>query len=132
MIVTDVGGNAEAVVDRETGLIVPAKDPGRLADAILTLASDPTLRGQYGAAGHRRVCEHFAMERSVAGYEMLYRTLLGGRRARRYCRDPGRLGLAPALAPGFEHKDIPKQILPVAPARKMLGARVCRMRAASR
>jgi glycosyltransferase involved in cell wall biosynthesis len=78
MIVTDVGGNAEAVIDGETGLVVPAKDPGRLADAILRLARDAELRSRYGAAGRRRVHERFAMQQCVAAYEMLYRTLLGG------------------------------------------------------
>jgi MMP alpha-(1->4)-mannosyltransferase len=59
-------------------LVVRAKDPGRLADAILRLAGDPELRSRYGAAGHRRVRERFDMERCIAAYDALYRTLLAG------------------------------------------------------
>ena len=47
MIVTDVGGNAEAVLDGECGIVVPPHDPARLADAIVRLANDPSLRAQF-------------------------------------------------------------------------------------
>jgi glycosyltransferase involved in cell wall biosynthesis len=79
MIVTDVGGNAEAVVDGETGLVVPPHDPDALAGAILRLASDAQLRQRYGEVGRRRVQEHFSMDACVAGYEALYRGLLDRR-----------------------------------------------------
>ena len=38
MIVTDVGGNAEAVVDGQTGFVVPPADPAALAAALLRVA----------------------------------------------------------------------------------------------
>jgi glycosyltransferase involved in cell wall biosynthesis len=79
MIVTDVGGNAEAVVDGETGLVVAPRDPDALANAILRLASDAELRQCYGEAGRRRVEAHFSLDGCVAAYEALYRGLLEGR-----------------------------------------------------
>ena len=79
MIVTDVGGNAEAVVDGETGLVVAPHNPDALADAILHLAGDDELRRRYGEAGRRRVEEHFSLDACVAAYEALYRGLLGGK-----------------------------------------------------
>jgi glycosyltransferase involved in cell wall biosynthesis len=79
MIATDVGGNAEAVIDQENGLIVPAKDPARLADAVLRLANDPPLRARLGAAARARVAQYFSLERCVDGYDALYRALLAGR-----------------------------------------------------
>ncbi|MGI9383293.1 MAG: glycosyltransferase [Methyloligellaceae bacterium] len=75
MVVTDVGGNAEAVVDGETGLVVPAKDPAALGAAILELARDPDRAKAMGAAGRRRAEEQFSMERCVAEYDALYRRL---------------------------------------------------------
>jgi len=78
MIVTDVGGNAEAVVDVETGLVVPARDPERLAAAIVRLANNPGERNAFGAAGFRRVGERFSMTSSVARHDRLYRALLKG------------------------------------------------------
>ena len=79
MIVTDVGGNAEAVASGETGLVVAPRDPDALADAILRLASDGELRRRYGEAGRRRVEQHFSLEGCVAAYEALYRGLLDGK-----------------------------------------------------
>lgn len=80
LIVTDVGGNAEAVLDRETGLVVPARDPARLSAAIVELANDASLRRRYGAAGLQRVRENFSLSASVDKYEAVYRGLQKGLR----------------------------------------------------
>lgn len=40
MILTDVGGNAEAVLDGETGIVVPPHDPVSLAEAIDRMLSN--------------------------------------------------------------------------------------------
>ena len=79
MIVTDVGGNAEAVVDGQTGLVVPARDPIALAAAIERLAGDPQLRVRYGGEGHRRATTYFSLDGCVTAYEALYRGLLSGK-----------------------------------------------------
>lgn len=76
IIVTDVGGNPEAVVDGESGIVVPPRDPVRLGEAILRLALDRPLRERIGQAALRRVSEHFSLEGSVESYHLLYRTLL--------------------------------------------------------
>jgi phosphatidylinositol alpha-1,6-mannosyltransferase len=44
-------GVAEAVIDGQTGLLVPQGDADALADAIVRLLTDPPLRAQMGAAG---------------------------------------------------------------------------------
>ena len=76
MIVTNVGGNSEAVVNGETGLIVPAKCPETLAEAILHLANDPEKRRCMGAKGRARVQQLFSINACVAEYEKLYEALL--------------------------------------------------------
>jgi len=78
MIVTDVGGNAEAVLDGECGIVVPPRDPARLAGAIVQLAVDPSLRARLGGAARRRTSEHFALDRAIAAYDALYRALQSG------------------------------------------------------
>lgn len=79
VIATDVGGNAEAIIDRATGLIVPSQDVGALSQAIVELAGDPALRSRFGSAAQARVQSNFTLDACVAGYESLYRGLLGGR-----------------------------------------------------
>jgi glycosyltransferase involved in cell wall biosynthesis len=80
MIVTDVGGNAEAVINGVTGLVVPAHNPARLADAIVRLALDSALRLRFGDAGRLRVIEHFGLQPFVHGHDRLYCGLLDGKR----------------------------------------------------
>ncbi|MFN2586498.1 MAG: glycosyltransferase family 4 protein [Actinomycetota bacterium] len=53
------GGTPEAVVDGVTGLVVDARDPARLTDAIVRLLSDRGLARRMGAAGRRHVREEF-------------------------------------------------------------------------
>jgi glycosyltransferase involved in cell wall biosynthesis len=78
MIVTDVGGNAEAVIDGETGIVVPPGESLRLAEAIQTLLTSAELREQYGEAGWHRISDQFSLEKCIDHYELLYRTLLAG------------------------------------------------------
>jgi glycosyltransferase involved in cell wall biosynthesis len=75
MIVTQVGGNAEAVIDRQTGLVVPPHDPTALAQAILRLASDRSTRLAMGRAARARVQAEFSLDRCVQNYDRLYRSL---------------------------------------------------------
>ncbi|WP_339729012.1 glycosyltransferase [uncultured Pseudomonas sp.] len=72
MVVTDVGGNAEAVLDGITGYVVPAHNPECLADALLkvALADDRALMGDRGRV---RVAEKFSMSSCIDAYEALYR-----------------------------------------------------------
>ncbi len=56
-VATAVGGVPDTVIDGETALLVPRQSPARLAEAIATVAGDPTLRARLGAAGRRRAAE---------------------------------------------------------------------------
>jgi glycosyltransferase involved in cell wall biosynthesis len=78
MIVTDVGGNGEAVINGVTGFVGPPHAPQDLSDAIARLAADPDLRVRYGESGRRRAETAFTLDACVARYERLYRGLLDG------------------------------------------------------
>ncbi|MCJ7555354.1 MAG: glycosyltransferase family 4 protein [Gammaproteobacteria bacterium] len=54
VVASNVGGIPEVVVDGETGLLVPASNPGLLGQAILKLYLDPQLRRALGQAGKQR------------------------------------------------------------------------------
>jgi glycosyltransferase involved in cell wall biosynthesis len=92
MVVTDVGGNREAVADEDCGFIVPAHDPDRLAQAIVTLSGDAAMRGRFGAAGRARVRERFSIGECVAKYDRFYRAM----------RDGGGLAACPELRVRFD------------------------------
>lgn len=77
MVVTDVGGNPEAVIDGETGLVVPAHAPEALGAAVVRLAGDRGLRTRFGEAGLKRFQEKFTLARCVQRYVVLYRGLMG-------------------------------------------------------
>jgi glycosyltransferase involved in cell wall biosynthesis len=79
MIVTDAGGNAEAVIDEQTGFVVPVRDPTAFGEAVLRLASDPRLRQTFGENGKRRVERCFDLKGCVTAYEALYLGILAGK-----------------------------------------------------
>lgn len=68
VVATAVGGTPELVEDGVTGLLVPPRDPDRLAAAIRSLVEDPERARVFGAAGRERVEREFsetAMTRRV-------------------------------------------------------------------
>ncbi len=57
VVASRVGGIREQVADGTTGLLVPPRQPGPLAEALRRLASDPDLRARMGSAGRSRAVE---------------------------------------------------------------------------
>jgi glycosyltransferase involved in cell wall biosynthesis len=76
VVVTDVGGNRELVSDGETGLLVPARDPVRLAAGILTLIQQPERALTMGWTGRHMVERDFSHEVKAQRVEQLYRQIL--------------------------------------------------------
>ena len=75
-IVTDVGGNAEAVIDGETGYVVPPRAPEALGQAIVKLAQDPDFAAKASKRARKRLEEHFSIDRCIADYDRLYKQLV--------------------------------------------------------
>jgi glycosyltransferase involved in cell wall biosynthesis len=73
VVATSVGGNPEVVVDGVTGLLVPPRDPARLANAVLTLLADPQRASAMGAAGRARVETCYSVQAMLRQLEDLYR-----------------------------------------------------------
>ena len=65
VVATTLAGIPESVVDKETGLLVPAGESGLLADALEALCRDSELRARFGRAGRLRVEQHFQVETTV-------------------------------------------------------------------
>jgi sugar transferase (PEP-CTERM/EpsH1 system associated) len=81
IVATRVGGNAQIVIDGESGLLVPPRDPPALASALAALADHPD-RASLGARGRARVEQGFSVERMADAYHALYAEVLGAGRAR--------------------------------------------------
>jgi len=74
---TVAGGVPEMVIDGETGRLVPARDPGALAAAVVAALQDPDGARTMAERGRRHVEEHFVVDRMVEGNLAVYRELLG-------------------------------------------------------
>lgn len=70
---TLAGGIPEAVVEGETGFLVPPGDAKALADALVRLLKDKPLRQKMGEAGCARVIEHFGVARLINGTLAAYK-----------------------------------------------------------
>jgi len=77
VIASDVGGTREAVIDGETGYVVPPGDVMALADALGRLIAAPDLRARMGAAGRSRFANQFTFERMAARTLALYLQVSG-------------------------------------------------------
>ncbi len=77
IIATDAGGIRDAVVDGQTGIVVPDEDIPAIAAAIEKMADDPSLREKLGKQGHQYAREHdWAM--IADSFLALYDTVLHG------------------------------------------------------
>jgi glycosyltransferase involved in cell wall biosynthesis len=77
IVASDVGGIAEAITHGTSGLLVPARQPLKLAAALGELVGDPELRGRLGAAALSSVSARFTVEAMVGGAAHVYAETLG-------------------------------------------------------
>jgi glycosyltransferase involved in cell wall biosynthesis len=76
VVSTQVGGVADIVEDKVTGLLVPPGDATALAEAITTLLDDSQRRSRMGKTGRERVYPAFDAQRLVRDIDQLYTNLL--------------------------------------------------------
>jgi sugar transferase (PEP-CTERM/EpsH1 system associated) len=76
IVATSVGGIPEVIINEETGILVPSKNPTALANAIVRILSDSSLAQRMGSKGNERIKETFSIQRTIAEYERLYRECL--------------------------------------------------------
>lgn len=76
IVATDVPGCREIVRHGENGLLVPARDPVALADALQQLLNDPELRCRMGQRGREMAVSEFSEERVNTQTLAVYRELL--------------------------------------------------------
>ena len=74
----DAGGLPEAVVDGQTGILVPAEDADAFREALATMIDDTELRNSMGAAGQERMQNEFSIATMADKHVALYESVLNG------------------------------------------------------
>ena len=82
VVATRVTGCVDAVIDGQTGTLVPPRDPRELAAAIRAYLNDPALRRAHGSAGRARALCEFRPEELWRLTHELYLALLARPRPR--------------------------------------------------
>ena len=72
IVATSAGGNPEAILHGESGLLVPPGDSAELASAMLNLLGDPVFGARLGQAAQDRVRGQFQFHHMLNGYTQLY------------------------------------------------------------
>ncbi len=76
MITTSIGGLPEVCIDGFTGIVVPPRSPEKVAEAILLLAQDPSLRKYFGENAKKLVLERFTLMHTLDSMQEVYRIFL--------------------------------------------------------
>lgn len=77
VVASDVGSVGEAVVEAETGFLVPPDDPAALSERLRHVIADPELARKLGDSGRERARANFTAETMARSFEELYRAILG-------------------------------------------------------
>jgi glycosyltransferase involved in cell wall biosynthesis len=77
VVTSRIAGLPEVVADQLTGFLVTPGDSKQLAEAILRLLEDESLRESMGRAGVARVMQHFTWEKITQDLMQHFRAILG-------------------------------------------------------
>ena len=75
-VVTSVGGNPEVINNDSVGIIVPPKNSKALAEGIIHLLKNKTLREKIGIKAHERIQMRFSARMQAEKIEAIYEELL--------------------------------------------------------
>jgi glycosyltransferase involved in cell wall biosynthesis len=101
VVATAVDGNLETVVNGETGLLVPPRNPQAMAKAIIRILKDKDLAVKMGQNARKLVEEKFSLERMTQNYSILYDKLI----------NPKRVGYVVSLFPCWSETFILNEII---------------------
>ena len=76
IVTTDSPGCRDAIIPNKTGLLVPIKNPQKLADAIEWLIKNPKERISMGKAGRKFAEKEFKIEKIIENHLDIYQELL--------------------------------------------------------
>ena len=80
VVASNVGGLKDIIVDGKTGVLVPERDPGAIASAILDLYNHPEKARAMGQEGRRYVLREMTWDQLALRHRQLYCDMLAKRR----------------------------------------------------
>ena len=75
IVTTDTVGCREAIINEESGLLVPLNNPNKLADAIEHLIKNPEIRRKFGKRGRELARDRFSLKKIKRSFETIYREI---------------------------------------------------------
>ena len=75
VVATEVGGIPEVVIHRESGLLVPPREPNALAHSIMDLYKNPSFAARLGRRGYENVRRKFSAESMARKILLVYENL---------------------------------------------------------
>jgi glycosyltransferase involved in cell wall biosynthesis len=78
VVSTSYSGSRELLVEGKAGLLVPQRDPARLAEALEMVLTSPAKREELQRAARDRALADFVRERSIGRIEALFQESLNG------------------------------------------------------
>ena len=76
VVATEVGGIPECIRDKQSGLLIPPRNPRALAEAIRKILNDDGLRQTLIAGAKADVTARFSIERMVKDHEAVYQDVM--------------------------------------------------------
>lgn len=76
VLATDIPGNRDLVVHRQTGYLYPVGDVNQLIRWSAELLQDPSRRASMGLKARQRIEQYFSIEQMVSAYSHLYQRLI--------------------------------------------------------
>ena len=76
IVASSVGGVSEVITDGKTGLLVPSKNAKALADAIIRLLRDESLRHCLGRASRNIIETKFSQDVAIEAMQNFYQAIL--------------------------------------------------------
>jgi glycosyltransferase involved in cell wall biosynthesis len=78
ILATDVRGNRDLITNGKNGLLIPPKDPKKIAETILTLLNDKKLMKQLGNNARKTIIKNYTWNAVSNKFLKCYESLAGG------------------------------------------------------
>jgi glycosyltransferase involved in cell wall biosynthesis len=76
IIATNVGGTPEAIIDNQTGFLIPPGEPQAIADKIRYVIENPDIARQVGINAREYIKKHFSIEAMVKKTDELFENVI--------------------------------------------------------